>query len=388
MKDDNDKKNKDMGCEPNSPASQSQDIEIDLMALFMKVWNRKIWILKVCGIALLAGLVVAYSIPKEYETTVTLAPESTTGNVNSSGGLGALASMAGINIGNSASGVDALGPSFYSDIVASTPFLVELFPMEVKDDDKELDKTLYEYIRDDQSYPWWRYLMSPGMALGAVRSLFSSKDDAAEMRQEMDIDPQRLTPEQSGVAGAISSKIKVENDNGMTSITVSMQDPMVSAQVADSVMSKIQQYITDYRTNKARKDLEFTEKMYDEAEANYRTKQDEYAHFVDANQNIILQSFRTEQERLQNERDLAYNVYNTVAQQLQTAKMKVQETKPVFAVIQSAVVPLSASKPNKMLIVVAFIFLALVGSTGWVLFGKDIYTDVRQYMKSSSAAAE
>ncbi len=359
-----------------TPQNQEDTEEIDLMAMFTKAWNKRKWILKMCGVGLLVGVVVALSTPKEYTVTTTLAPE-TTGTSSSSSGLGALASMAGINLGSSVTGTDAIGPTFYSDIVASTPFLVDLFSIRVKDDEAGIDETLYEYMRDDQSRPWWSYL-SPGKLIGSVMSLFSSKEEPSESS----IDPQRLTRKQAGVATAISDKITVENDKTMISISVSMQSAEISAQVADSVTSKIQQYVTDYRTNKARKDLEYTEKMYAEAEEDYRAKQSEYARFVDANQNIIMQSFLTEQERLQNERDLAYNVYNTVAQQLQAAKMRVQETKPVFAVIQTATVPLVPSKPRKTLIVVAFIFLAFVGSAGWVVYGKDVYEDLRRHLKS------
>ena len=88
--------------------------------------------------------------------------------------------------------------------------------------------------------------------------------------------------------------------------------------------------------------------------------------------NIILLSYRAEQERLQNEMNLAYNVYTQVAQQLQMAKAKVQEITPVYTVVQPASVPLRPAKPNKIMILIGFIFLAGVGSVGWILFVKDL----------------
>ena len=75
--------------------------------------------------------------------------------------------------------------------------------------------------------------------------------------------------------------------------------------------------------------------------------QQKYARFMDGNQNIIMQSFRTEQERLQNEMNLAYGVFTQVSQQLQLAKAKVQEITPVYTVVQPATVPLRPAKPNK-----------------------------------------
>ena len=143
-------------------------------------------------------------------------------------------------------------------------------------------------------------------------------------------------------------------------------------------MSKLQAYITDYRTNKARHDLAFTQKLYDEARAKYYEAQQAYADYVDMNQNVTLRSVQTRQERLQNEMTLAYNLYNQTAQQLQLAKAKVQESTPVFTVVQAPTVPLQASKPSKAMILIGFVFLAAVGTVGWILFGRDLLAGFRK----------
>lgn len=161
-------------------------------------------------------------------------------------------------------------------------------------------------------------------------------------------------------------------------MTVTMQDPLISASLTDTIMHSLQNYITDYRTNKARHDLAYMEKLYKEAKQEYMEAQEKYASFVDANQSIVLLSFRAEQERLQNEMNLAFQVYTQVAQQLQMAKAKVQEITPVYTVVQPATVPLNAAKPSKMLILVAFVFLAGVISVGWILFVKDFIKNWRK----------
>ena len=78
--------------------------------------------------------------------------------------------------------------------------------------------------------------------------------------------------------------------------------------------------------------FDFTQKLYEEAQAAYYTAQSKYARYMDANQNIVRRSVRTEQERLQNEMTLNYNLYNQMAQQLQMAKAKVQEVTPAYVV--------------------------------------------------------
>lgn len=366
--------------EAASSNNASEMQEIDLIELIQKLWAERKLILKVCGIAVIVALIVAFSIPKEYATTVTLAPEM---NSRAGSSMSTLAAMAGINLGSS-KGDDALSPELYPDIVSSTPFLVDLFNVRVKSLDEKIDTTLYNYMEEHQRSSWFGVVLSsPFRALGWFVSLFRGEEDVEE---ENDIRAGgkggilSLTPDENGIMGAINQRIKVmvDDKSGVTTLTVEMQDPLISATVTDTVMHNLQKYITDYRTNKARHDLAFTEQLYAEAKSDYEERQQEYADFVDSNQNIIRQSVMVERERLQNEMNLAYQVYTQVAQQLQMARAKVQEITPVYTVVQPATVPLRAAKPSKMLILVGFVFLAAMGCSCWILFLRDIVRDWRK----------
>lgn len=353
----------------NTTPPRTEEQEIDLIEIVRKIWGGRKLIFKVCCIASLVGLAVAYSIPKEYSTRVILAPES--GGKPGSGGMGTLAAMAGINLG-STSGVDALSPDLYPDIVSSTPFLLDLFDVKVKDQKGKIDTTLYTYLKKYQRKPWWNAAISaPFKAVGWTISLFKDKPVGNDSTK---LDPFHLTEDETGIANALSNRITISADKktGVTTLSVTMQDPLISASLTDKVMHCLQNYITDYRTNKARHDLAFTEKLYGEAKADYTEAQKKYAGFVDANQNIILLSYRAEQERLQNEMNLAYQVYTQVSQQLQMARAKVQEITPVYTVVQPATIPLHPTKPNKMMILIGFIFLAGIFSISWILVVKDL----------------
>lgn len=368
--------------QPAANPQQPEEQEIDLIELAQKVWAERKLIFKACGIAVVVALVVAFSIPKEYATSVTLAPE--TGGKSGTGSIGALAAMAGINLGAS-SGEDALSPDLYPDIVSSTPFLTSLFDVRVKSEEAEVDTTLYAYLKEYQRSPWWSVVLSaPFKALGWTMSLFRDEPEEGEDAQ---LDPFHLTQEESNIAKALSNRlsISVDKKTGVTTLTVTMQDALISASLTDTVMHSLQDYITDYRTNKARHDLAYMEKLYDEAKADYTEAQQKYAQFADANLNISRLVYRAEQERLQNEMNLAYQMYTTVSQQLQMAKAKVQEITPVYTVVQPATVPLSASKPNKLMILVGFVFLAAVGCVGWILFVKDF---IKNWKKSEAEFEE
>ena len=97
--------------------------------------------------------------------------------------------------------------------------------------------------------------------------------------------------------------------------------------------------------------------------------------------NISFQSVRAEQERLQNDMNLAYQVYSQVAQQLQVARAKIQEEKPVFAIVEPASIPLEPSSTSRKIILVGVIFF-IVCSTGiWILIGKESWKKLKNQIR-------
>lgn len=170
----------------------------------------------------------------------------------------------------------------------------------------------------------------------------------------------------------------VDKKTAITSVSVTLQDPKVTAVVADSVVHKLQEYIIGYRISKAEEDCIYLEKLYKERQQEYYVAQKKYADYVDTHDNLILQSVRAEQERLQNDMSLAYQVYSQVANQLQVARAKVQEEKPVFAVLEPAVVPQQPSGMGKKVYILLFIFLSLVLTIAWELLVKDIYKKMKK----------
>ena len=354
----------------DSKRMQPQVQEIDLLELAKKVWTDRKLIAKVCLVGAVVGLVVGISTPKVYTSTILIAPESF--SKGTSGSMGTLAAMAGINLG-SGSSRDAIYPDLYPDIVGSTPFLVGLFDLPVHRMQDTTSMTLATYMKDHQKSPWWSAVMgAPFRLIGWTLSLI--KGESEEENGERQVDVFRLTRDEAGVAGAINRciSVAVEKKTYVTTLQVSMQDPLIAATVADSVRARLQDYITEYRTEKARQSLQYVQKLYKEAQADYYKAQEEYARYADANQSLITLKSRAEVERLQNERNLAYGTYSQMAQQLQMAKAKVDEITPVYTIIQPATVPLVPTKPRKLMIIVGFVFLCGVGSVGWILFLKDL----------------
>lgn len=356
---------------PDVQDPENDELEIDWMEILRKIIAIRKTLYKAAAVGVVLGIIIALSIPKQYTVTVTLSPEMS--GDKASGGLASLASsfLGGAATSNSP---DALNATLAPDIVASTPFVLELFNTHVQTLDGELDTTLVAYL-DEQKQPWWGYIKAaPGLAIGAIKSLFTEEVNTASI-----LNPFQLTEKEAAKVKGLRQSILAEVDKktAMTTITVTLQDPKVTAIVADSVVAKLQQYIIDYRIKKAKEDCAYLEELYKERQQEYYDAQSKYAHYFDSNRNIAFQSVRAEQERLQNDMNLAYQVYSQVAQQLQVARAKIQEEKPVFAVVEPATIPLQPSGVSRKMILIVVIILVVCTSGIWQLLGKSYWKQLK-----------
>ena len=358
---------------------EEEEMEIDLMEYARKLWTARKLLLKVAGIAVIVGVVIALTTPKQYTVTMKLAPESTK---SGGAGLSGIASMLGAgSIGNDG---DALNITLYPDIVSSTPFILDLMDTQVKTiDEEQPDTTLVGYLKEYTSKSLIGTVMS--LPFKAIRGIISLFKDEEEEKGVKEINPFQLTKEQSRTVQGLKKMIvaNVDKKTGVTTVSVTMQDPLVAAILTDTVVVKLKEHITKYRVSKAEEDCKYWEQLNDQRRDEYHAKQKLYAEYVDANQNVILKSVRIEQERLQNDMNLAYQVYSNVATQLQMAKAKVQDAKPVFAVVEPASVPLQPSGTSRKMILVGTVFLFVAAAAAWVLFGQDFLKKVKEGLSES-----
>lgn len=362
------------------PHQEEEEQEIDLMEYARKLWESRKTLLIASGIAVVLGVVIALTTPRQYTVTVTLAPESGKSGGGSLSGIASMLGMGGFSMGSDA---DALNVMLYPNIVSSTPFILDLMDTPVKTiDEEQPDTTLTGYLTEYTKKSLMGTVISlPFKAIGGVISLFKAEEP--EVTGPGTIDPFQLTKEQAKIAEGIKKLIvaNVDKKTGITTVSVTMQDPMVAAMLTDTVLLKLKQHITKYRVSKAEDDCKYWENLNNQRRDEYYAKQKEYAEYVDANKNVVLQSVQIEQERLQNDMNLAYQVYSNVATQLQMARAKVQEAKPVFVIVEPASVPLQASGTSRAMTVIGTIFLIVAGTAVWILFGKDFLSQLKKGLK-------
>ena len=354
--------------------------EIDWQKRIWEIWDSRKLILKVCGIGAIIGIIIGFGTPKEYTASTLIAPESIRRSTSS--GMSALVGMAGIDINSSAATErDAIYPSLYPIIVNSTPFLIQLFEIKVCEQKDSTPITLVQYLKERQKKPWWSEVTSaPSRLISWTVSLFRKKPKMEKRKSGSGTNLFQLTREEAGIAGAIASRIKVGVDKEKRTITlfVTMQDPLVAATVVDTVSAHLKEYITEYRTSKARRSLEYYKNLRKEAQVEYYVTQEKYTRYADANRNLARLTSHAELSRLRSEMNLVFSIYNQRKLQVQAARARVEKVTPVYAVIQPAIVPLAPSKPRKMMILMTYVFLSAAGSIAWVLLGKDLLENIKR----------
>lgn len=350
--------------ERNSEVKRSNEEEkLDLLHVFKVIWNKKLIYIATGSIAVVLGVIVAFSIPPKYTSQVILAPELESAGANLSQNISNIASLAGINLSAGKSGsVDAFYPEIYPQVVSSSPFLKDVLKTRVTAKDSSFRNiTAYRYLQRYQKKNWWLKIIA----------LFQKKKNNSNAIRENadDINIFSPTKTQDVIIQELNNSIScsVDTKTSIITIQVTTQDPLVSATLANSVQQNIQDYITNYRTKKARNDLAYAEKLVKDAFAKYKQSQQKYAAYADANEDIILQSFASKRDEMENNMQLRYNIYNSLIQQVQLARAKVQERTPAFAQIQPASVSLKKSSPKRMTIVICFIFISFVLTSVYAL---------------------
>ena len=334
--------------------NKQEETEIDLIEVIRKLWAKRKFILKVTVVFMAFGVLIALFGPKEYTAGCTMVPQI--GEKTTGGNLSGLAAMAGINLGSN-SGGDVLMPNVYPKILSSVPFQKELMQTEIKFEDYEQPVRLLDYYTGEEYRKFSllgtikKYTIGlPGLILGAL-----SKEEA--------------TPGLPDSASSGIQSLSKEEDDCMKILAnlVTLTVNVAAAQLAYKVQVLLQKYVTEFKIEKARANLEFIEERYADAKSEFERKQEELAEFRDANRNFASAVAKTTEERLSNEYAVVLGVYSELAKQREQANIQVKEDTPIFAVVEPVTVPTERSKPKRALICVAFTFLGGFCGVGLVL---------------------
>ncbi|MBR5698036.1 MAG: chain-length determining protein [Prevotella sp.] len=340
---------------------KNKDI-IDLRELWKKVKERKRLFLITLPVTFVLSCLYIICFPRYYDTDVKLAPEME--NSMSGGTLGSLAASFGFDLSNMESS-DAISPMLYPDLMEDNGFVSKFFDFKVVSADGTINTNYHEYLQKLQKHPWW------DSVIDWIKTLLPKKEEQLVTGAGGDgqYNPYILSRRENSLIKKIQDNVQFSMDKktGVITINVRDQDKLICKTVADSVCSLLQQFITDYRTNKARNDLKYYTKLASDAKHDYERARQLYGSYSDRNMDVVLESYRAKQEDLENDMQLKFNTYTAMQTQLQQAKAKVQERTPAFTLLKGASVPIRPTGPKRMIFVIGMVFLAFFATIAWIL---------------------
>lgn len=379
--------------EENHYDDPDDKVLIDVVGVLKDIWlNRKVLYWST-AIVFLIGLIIYVGSDRIYYSEAQLMPETSSDRSQ----LGQIFQQYGNLLGiQQRQEENDIQVSMYPYIVESLNFQIELMQHEVYFSSLDSTLTVFDYFTEYYqpgivnrfTDVLWDYTIGlPVTVWNFIKSLYSDGNserppvDFSEF-EEFDA-PKILDSRVKRVANKVSDLITIEREpqTGFVSIGVSLPDPQATTEMVILVRNLLQEYVIDYRTEKAMNNLEFIEEQYEEAKENFQARQDSLAAFQDRNLNLSMQSYAVIESRLQSEYELAFNLYNTLARRRQEAEIQVQEQTPVFRVHEPAIVPTQPSEPDAARILGGAIFVGLFLGVAFI-YGRRGYARFRNEFKN------
>ena len=352
--------------------------EIDVVELLKKVYKEKKLIFKYSIISAIVGVVFALFQPNQYTASTTFIPQLSSDVKTGASSLSGLASLAGINLGG-IEGSSRFPPTLYPQVVQSVPFRLDLLSSNIQVNNEEI--TLRDYFLENKNSfnllgTVKKYTIGlPSLILNYFRNDEKSLSNTSSIYS--------LTEEDHALFEKLSQIfiLSVNRQEGFITMSFNDKNKKVAAQVAQTAETLLQEKIIEFKVKSSKELLDFTTNQYNEKKNIFEKLQDERAIFVDKNINISSSLFQNKLSRIESELNIAQTVVQQLASQVEQAKLQVNKDTPVFTTIKPVTVPYKKSAPSRSLIVMIFLFLGFVLSSGYVLM-KEPAIEILKSIKS------
>lgn len=334
-------------------------ITINFKAFFQVIWREKVLFVLIVLFFASLGLWYAFTAQEQFVSEGKILPELQAQG-GKLGSLAGLASLAGVDLGSTA-GTEAIRPDLYPDVLKSTPFFLELFNQKVTNRENKtmsFEQFYHQIVEKEAAIQEKSKKKFPVKENGFLVLNSLSEDRIKDLKERI--------------------KADIDKKSGVVNISVKMPDPVVAAGIARFSMVYLTEYVTRYRTDKAKKDLDFLEERVNLARGKLYNNQVKKAQYSDQFQlpTIRLQSADIQRERIESEYRISSTFYTELLKKYEEAKIKLQQETPVFQVLDPPIAPTKKSEPKKAIILLFALFLGGIMAMITVLIRKKNYKQV------------
>ena len=354
--------------EGGRPADESpREDGVTLLDILLILAREKQFIVRTAAVFLVLGL--AYSILKSPEYTSqarVLREVQTEGIQGLPGGLGGLSALQGlgINLGGGASG---LTPETYPEILTSREVRLAVVRDTFYFQESDRRMTFVEYVTQPQG-PFGQVMKYTLKLPWTLKRQFGDWiGTSPRVRGDnvgTDLYP---TEDEEEAMERIREMLwwAVDQETGIMTISVTAGEPELAAGLTQSFLGHLRDRVQQIRTEKAKRNLEFVEQRFGEAQEQLREAEKKLAQFTDRNKQINSAQLRTERDRLQRQVTFASDLYSQLQGQKTQAEIELQKSEPVVTVVEKPVPPIERSAPRRTFVVlISFIVGSIVGLFG------------------------
>lgn len=319
------------------------------------LWPERRRLMLITGLSTLLGIGVALWLEPTYATVAQLMPEMSNGADDVVRRLASVAGFSGLDMADT-EGMETIRPDLYPNVLQSTPFLLYLIDQPLTTTNGQ-QTTVGQLISPEQEW------------MQVLKRLLSRPSGGSSQAPRRPNGPVRLTARQRARTEAISERVSARFDSrsGIITISANMPDAVGAATVAQLAMNYLTQYVTNYRTEKARRDLTFYARRLAESHQRYQTAQFALFRYNDQHRSVVLQAATVERQQLAEKLATAQSLYADLSRWHEQARLKVQQQTPVFKVLEPPTVPLERVSPKRTLIVLGFALAGFVAGVGYML---------------------
>ena len=355
--------------------------EFDVTKILGKIWESKYFIIKSALAMAIIGVFVAILTPNSYTAHSIFVPKSNNPSRPGSS-LTSLAALAGFDLPNMTIDQE-ITPLLYPKIIASIPFRQELLKSYITHKGEKI--ILIDYL---QSRPvsFTSLIKSYTIGLPYLIKDYLTKTENTTDTNYTSTGLIKLTDDDDRLFQFLENTIDimVDKKGGFISISVSHSDPIVSATLATNAQTLLQKYIIEFKRKSAQDNLTFIQTLFQTNKSHLEGLQDDLANFSDQNQNISSGLYLNQISRMASNVTISQTVVQELAKQLEQAKIQVNRNTPVFTIIEPIVIPNQRSKPNRTLIVIAFIFSGIIFSATYILVLDQLRSILNKILKETT----
>lgn len=370
---------------------KNKEAQLDIIPLIIEIWGERKFILRVIGVFVAIGLLIAIFSPVKYTASATLLPSQSSSSMLS-GSLGSLASLAGVNIPKGLTGTE-ISPELYPKVSQSVPYLLEMINVPLSWEESEVQKSILDEVKADTVKGFADYTLGlPGL----IKSLIMPAPKEVAVQEEIDFGDTNkkrfctLSRQERNAIKEISNCITVDVDptNDLIIVNVTREEKLQCAQLAQAAVNTLQDYIIKHKTLQAVDNLAYIENSFNDAKVEYETTREALYNYTNTHRDMVDDRTDLEYHRLSDAFDVAASVFKTLAQQLAQSRIAVKGETPVFSILEPVVLPKEKSAPKRTLILIVSAFLGGLFAVGYLLCKIAYRQIVESYKQEKSQHSE